>query len=84
MSRLITTDPDIQLMAEPEGFEYGYYAFDNINPIETQAEINGITARRENENPIKMPNEDVVLPIANNKLIELQQREILYKYNKYA
>ena len=74
MSRLITIDLDVQVMVEPEGFEYGYYAFDNIDPIETQAEINEITARRENENPIKMHNEDIVLPIGNNKLIELQQK----------
>ena len=34
MSRLIALDPDNQLVDEPEGFEYGYYAFDNIDPIE--------------------------------------------------
>ena len=38
MSRLIALDPDNQLVDEPEGFEYGYYAFDNIDPIETQVE----------------------------------------------
>ena len=46
MTRLITIDLDMKLMAEPGGFEYGYYAFDNINPIETQEAINEITARR--------------------------------------
>ena len=40
MSRLITLNPDNQLLDEPEGFEYGYYAFDNIDPIKTQVEIN--------------------------------------------
>ena len=35
MSQLILIDPDVQLIAKPEGFEYGYYAFDNIDPIET-------------------------------------------------
>ena len=40
MSRLIALDPDNQLVGEPEGFEYGYYAFDNIDLIETQIEIN--------------------------------------------
>ena len=40
MSRLIALDPDNQLVNEPEGFEYGYYAFDNIDPIKTQVEIN--------------------------------------------
>ena len=38
MSRLIALDPDNQLVDEPEGFEYGYYAFDNIDPIKTQVE----------------------------------------------
>ena len=32
MSRLIALDSDNQLVNEPEGFEYGYYAFDNIDP----------------------------------------------------
>ena len=43
MSRLIALDPDNQLVDEPEGFEYGYYAFDNIDPIKTQVEINEMT-----------------------------------------
>ena len=48
MSRLVLIDPDVYialLTAEPEGFEYGYYAFDNIDPIEPQIEINEITNR---------------------------------------
>ena len=73
MSRSISIDPDVQLTAEPKGFEYGYYAFDNINPIETQAEINKICARRESKDPIKIPDEDIVLPIGNDKLMDLQQ-----------
>ena len=36
MSRLIALDPDNQLVDEPEGFEYGYYAFDNIDLIKTK------------------------------------------------
>ena len=40
MSRLIALGSDNQLVAELEGFEYGYYAFDNVDPIETQVEIN--------------------------------------------
>ena len=46
MSRLIALDPDNQLIAKPEGFEYGYYAFGNIDPIETQVEINEVTNRK--------------------------------------
>ena len=75
MSRLIALDPDNQLVDEPEGFEYGYYAFDNIDPIETQVEINEITNRKEGEAPVNLPEEEVILPIRNNKLIELQKEE---------
>ena len=57
----MSIDPDVQLTAEPEGFEYGYYAFDNNDPIETQIEINEITNKKDSRNPIKMPNEDIVL-----------------------
>ena len=39
MSRLIALDPENQLVDEPEGFEYRYYAFNNIDLIETQIEI---------------------------------------------
>ena len=51
MSQLILIDPDVQLVAEPEGFEYRYYAFDNINPIRTQTEINEISDKKENGEP---------------------------------
>ena len=59
MSRLIALDPDNQLVDEPEGFEYGYYAFDNIDPIETQVEINEMTNRKEGEVPVNLPKEEV-------------------------
>ena len=75
MSRLIALDPDNQLVDEPEGFEYGYYAFNNIDPIETQVEINEITNRKEGEAPVNLPKEEVILPIGNDKLIELQKED---------
>ena len=61
------------MVAEPEGFEYGYYAFDNIDPIETQVEINEMTNKREGEAPINLPDEEVILPIGDSKLIKLQK-----------
>ena len=39
MSRLIEIDPQIELISEKDGFEFGYYAFDVLPPIEVQ-EIN--------------------------------------------
>ena len=75
MSMLITLDPDNQLVDELEGFEYGYYAFDNIDPIETQIEINEMTNRKEGETPVNLPDEEITLPIEDNKLIELQKKD---------
>ena len=34
MSRLIKVDPQIELTPEEDGFEFGYYAFDVLLPIE--------------------------------------------------
>ena len=75
MSRLIALDPDNQLVDEPEGFEYGYYAFDNIDLIETQIEINEMTNIKGVETPVNLPNEEITLPIEDNKLIELQKKD---------
>ena len=75
MSRLIALDPDNQLVDEPEGFEYGYYAFENIDPTETQIEINEMTNRKEVETPVNLTNKEITLPIEDNKLIELQKKD---------
>ena len=75
MSRLIVLDPDNQLVDKPEGFEYGYYAFDNIDLIETQIEINEMTNKTGVETPASLPNEEITLPIKDNKLIELQKED---------
>ena len=75
MSRLIALDPDNQLVDESEGFEYGYYAFDNIDLIETQTEINEMTNKKEGEIPVNLPDEEITLPIENSKLIELQKKD---------
>ena len=75
MTRLIALDPDNQLVDEPEGFEYGYYAFDNIDPIKTQVEINEMTNKTGVETPVNLPSEEITLPIEDNKLIELQKED---------
>ena len=75
MSRLIALDPDNQLVDKPKDFEYGYYAFDSIDPIETQIEINEMTNRKEGETPVNLPDKEITLPIEDNKLIELQKKD---------
>ena len=34
MSRLIEIDPQVQQEPEPEGYEFGYYIFDNLPHVE--------------------------------------------------
>ena len=75
MSRLIALDPDNQLVNKLEGFEYGYYAFDNIDPIKTQVEINEMTNKMGVETPVNLPGKEITLPIEDNKLIELQKED---------
>ena len=75
MSRLIALDPDNQLVDEPEGFEYGYYAFDNIDLIKTQVEINEMTNKTGIETSVSLFSEEITLPIEDNKLIELQKED---------
>ena len=75
MSRLIALDPDNQLVDEPEGFEYEYYAFDNIDLIKTQVEINEMTNKTGIETPVNLPSEEIILLIEDNKLIELQKED---------
>ena len=36
MSRLISIDPDTELLPEDQGCEYGYYVFDPLPPINTE------------------------------------------------
>ena len=75
MSRLVALDPDNQLVDEPEGFEYGYYAFDNIDPIKTQVEVNEMTNKKVVTTSVDSPGEDITLLIEDNKLIELQKED---------
>ena len=75
MSRLIALGPDNQLVDKPEGFEYGYYAFDNIDPIKTQIEINEMTNKTGIETPVNLPGEEITVLIEDNKLIELQKED---------
>ena len=75
MSRLVALDPDNQLVDEPEGFEYGYYAFDNIDLIKTQVEVNEMTNKTVITTSVDSPGEDMTLPIEDSKLIELQKED---------
>ena len=68
MSRLIEIDPQVQSEVEPEGYEFGYYTFDQLPALDVQ-EIQ--TSSQDDQNG------DLVceLPIRNDVLIKLQQED---------
>ena len=50
MSRLIEIDPQVQSEAEPEGYEFGYYTFDQLPALDIQ-EIQTSSQDTQNEKP---------------------------------
>ena len=66
MSRLIEIDPQVQSETEPEGYEFGYYTFDQLPAID----VNNVQISSQNDQ-----NEDISceLPIQTDILIQLQQ-----------
>ena len=67
MSRLIQIDPEAKLNPEPEGYEFGYHAFEDLEPIKT--DIQEIRAFAE---PISLPQEEIKLPLSDEKPFALQ------------
>ena len=74
MSRLIEIDPHVQSEVEPEGYEFGYYTFDQLPALDLQ-EIQ--TSSQDDQN------RDLVceLPIRNDVLIKLQEDEFCKNIN---
>ena len=69
MSRLIEIDPQIQLTPEEDGFEFGYYTFDVLPPIEIVHDIND---EEKDADDIVMQN----IPLNVNKLENLIQLQL--------
>ena len=72
MSRLVQIDPEAKLQLEQEGYEFGYHAFDDMEPI--KYEVNTIDAKSSRD-PIPLPEEDIKLPLDDNKLKGFQQKD---------
>ena len=76
MSRLINIDPQIQQDSEPEGYEFGYYTFDTLPTLEvsnietTQDSSVHVNDESDGNNSL------LELPIDNNMLFELQQKDM--------
>ena len=71
MSSLIQIDPEAKLQPEQKGYEFGYHAFEDMEPI--KCEVTAIDAAS-SKDPITLPGEDIKLPLDDEKLREFQQR----------
>ena len=76
MSRLIQIDPEARLQPEQEGYEFGYHAFEDMEPIEYETNVVDSTTLKD---PIPLPGEEIKLPLEDEKLKELQQKDELCK-----
>ena len=75
MSWLSNIDPHVQQDSEPEGYEFGYYTFDTlptleVSNIEITQDVSVHDDDESNANNILLE-----LPIDNNILFELQQKD---------
>ena len=74
MSRLIQIDPEARLQPEQEGYEFGYHAFEDMEPIEYETNVVDSNVLKD---PIPLPGEEIKLPLEDEKLKELQQKDKL-------
>ena len=72
MSRLIQIDPEAKLQPEQEGYEFGYHAFEDMEPIKCEVNVVDIDFLGD---PIPLPGEDIKLALDNEELIGLQQKD---------
>ena len=75
MSWLIQIDPGAKLCPEQEGYEFGYYAFEDMEPIEY--EVQEIETTQPSD-PIPLSPEEIRLPLSNEKLQALQAEDKLF------
>ena len=72
MSRLIQIDPEAKLCPEQEGYEFGYHAFEDMEPI--KYEVQKIETTQPSD-PIPLPPEEIRLPLSNEMLQALQTED---------
>ena len=74
MSQLINIDPQIQ-DSEPEGYEFGYYTCDTLPTLEVSNIETTQDASVHVNDESNVNNCLLELPIDNNRLFELQQKD---------
>ena len=79
MSRLIDIDPPVQPGPEPEGYELGYYTFDELPELEVsniESTLNSVT---DTETKDISDSNFQKFPIGNDILHRLQQKDAFCK-----
>ena len=79
MSRLIDIDPQVQPEPEPEGYEFGYYTFDQFSDLEVSNVESTQNSLPDTENKDASDNSLQKLPISNDILHRLQQEDVFCK-----
>ena len=72
MSRLIQIDPEAKLCPEQEGYEFGYYAFEDMEPI--KCEVQEIKTTQLND-PIPLPQEEIKISLSDERLQAFQAKD---------
>ena len=72
MSRLIQIDPEAKLCSEQEGYEFGYYAFEDMELI--KCEVQEIETTQLND-PIPLPQKEIQLPLSDERLQAFQTKD---------
>ena len=72
MSRLVQIDSEANLCPEQEGYEFGYYTFEDMKPIRCEVQEIEIT---QPSDPIPLPQEEIRLPLSNKKVQALQAED---------
>ena len=72
ISRLIQIDPDAKLCPEQEGYEFGYHAFEDMEPIKCEVQEIKVSQPKD---PLPLPQEEIKLPMRNEKLQAFQAKD---------
>ena len=79
MSRLIDIDPQVQPEPEPEGYEFGYYTFDQLPKLEVSNIESTQDLSLDTENKDTSVDNLQKLHMSNDILCKLQQEDIFCK-----
>ena len=79
MSRLIDIDPQVQPEPEPEGYEFGYYTFDELPGLEVSNIESNLNSVTDTETKDVSDSNLQKLPIGNDILHRLIQEDVFCK-----